>query len=273
VLVGNHSQVKEWFSFDSMHTSLLLGLVTTFFWIFCNGELSKLGFCSNPWSAAHTISLDTCWLQETTRTTEILKSNFSTVNNSTEFPDSPPYPWTHHPFCNFGEKPEKTFCVHTTTTFASGRGICFIGTSQSVQLISRNRVFHTTSSLRTYIPPYEVRHLPGRGYGLIANKTLFVEDEIMAHTPVIAVQAVIEDVLPKEEIWKLFRVGVERLPQQTRNMFNALQGDAGGDEVYDRFSTNAFELYDYGAVFPETAVSSNLNVRDWVLTEGVAVES
>jgi hypothetical protein len=90
----------------------------------------------------------------------------------------------------------------------------------------------------------------------------------MAHTPVIAVQAVLEDVMPKQELWRLFRVGIERLPQPTRSMFNALQGDAGGDEIYDRFTTNAFELYDYGAVFPETAVSSILSIGDWLLTGG-----
>jgi hypothetical protein len=83
----------------------------------------------------------------------------------------------------------------------------------------------------------------------------------MAHTPVVAVQAVIEDFVSQEELWKLFRVGIERLPGRTRDLFNALQGDAGGDEVYDRFSTNAFELYDYGAVFPETAVSMGIEIE------------
>jgi hypothetical protein len=238
-----------------MHTLLLVGLLTFPFLLLCNGEISNPGFCSNPWSAAHTLSLETCFFQKTNSIEKVI-SNLPLAINFTESANPPIHPWTRHPFCNSGVTPDTTFCVYTIDSFASGRGISFIGTPQSVQLISRNRIFHSPSEPKANDPPYEVRQLPDRGYGLLANKTMHVGHEIMAHTPVIAVQVVIEEVISREELWKLFRVGIDRLPQRTRDLFNALQGDAGGDEVYDRFSTNAFELYDYGAVFPETAVSA-----------------
>jgi hypothetical protein len=76
---------------------------------------------------------------------------------------------------------------------------------------------------------------------------------MLAHTPVIAMQTVMEDQVPKDELWRLFRVAVQQLPPPTREVFMALQGDAGGDEVYDHFVTNAFDVFDYAAVFPETA--------------------
>jgi hypothetical protein len=238
-----------------MLSFLPAGLFTFLFLCFSNGEILSPGFCSNPWSAAHMLSLETCFLRNAESIEKVI-SNLPLANNFTESTNLPIFPWTHHPFCNSGETPETTFCVYTIDSFARGRGISFIGTPQSVQLISRNRVFHSPSEVKAYDPPYEIRQLPGRGYGLLANETMHVGHEIMAHTPAIAVQAVIEEVIAKEELWNLFHVGIERLPPRTRDLFNALQGDAGGDEVYDRFITNAFELYDYGAVFPETAVSA-----------------
>jgi hypothetical protein len=222
-------------------------------------EYSVPGFCTNPWrTGLHSSALsNTCWIRGEpkayhlqTRVSEIAPSN-----NFTARLDAPTYPWTQHPICTATTPP---FCVYTKSDFFSGRGISIIGTAESVHLISRNRVFHQPS------PPsrnqdanlkYEVRQLPGRGLGLLANRALIIGDEIMAHPPAIVVQAMASEILAGKELWELFRVGVAQLPLETRNMFLALQGDAGGDDVYDRFTTNAFELFDYAAVFPETAVS------------------
>lgn len=38
------------------------------------------------------------------------------------------------------------------------------------------------------------------------------------------------------------------------NCFLALHGHFGGDPVYDRFSTNAFNVFNFAAICPETAV-------------------
>jgi hypothetical protein len=223
----------------------------------CHGAVSNGGFCSNPSYTAALTLLDTCWLREQSNSYS-LQSRLNTENPNTHgqtgaknltraAPNTPPpYPWTHHPICNsVNDAAETTFCVYTSTSFASGRGISIVGTPQSVELISRNRVFHTpptSTDMKSY-PPYVVQQLPGRGYGLLANTTLHVGDQVLAHTPVLAMQAILDDHLSKGELRSLFHVAVKQLPLRTREIFMALQGDSGGDEMYGRFTTNAFELY------------------------------
>jgi hypothetical protein len=227
-------------------------------------EYSAPGFCTNSWrTGPNSFALsNTCWIRGETESYDLQTEGNEIVplNNITARSDAPTHPWTQHPVCT-ATKP--TFCVYTNSNFFSGRGISIIGTPESVELISRNRVFYQPSFLnrsQNVNLKYELRQLPGRGFGLLANTALGVGDEVMAHPPVIAVQAIASENLAGKRLWELFRVGVEQLPAKTRNMFLALQGDAGGDEVYDRFTTNAFELFDYAAVFPETAVSLYLEI-------------
>jgi hypothetical protein len=253
---------------------LFLGLITSLFFALSDAEPSHVGLCSNPWSSLRILNLaHTCWLRESRNSLlvqpaedgkEFEVQNPTELNNFTKaFADAPSHPWSHHPICNSVESAAETkFCVYTSTNFATGRGISIVGTPQTVQAISRNRVFHiplNQTSKKNTFPPYEVKQLPGRGYGLIANTTVHNGYEIFAHTPIIALQNILDEHLSRDEkfrkeLWRLFRIAVEQLPQRTKDMFMALHGEAGGDEIYDRFTTNAFELYDYAAVFPETAV-------------------
>lgn len=182
--------------------------------------------------------------------------------NATVADSAPPLlPWTHHPICNDAKGAFATFfCVFTDANFAGGRGISLIGTPDSVELISRNRIFHPhldpdLTEPQSLTQPFEVRALPGRGFGLLANTTLQLGDRVLEHTPVIAVQSSAQDLLSQSDVWELFGKGVDQLPSATRDMLLALQGHDEGDEVYSRFTTNAFELFDYDALFPETAVS------------------
>lgn len=89
-------------------------------------------------------------------------------------------------------------------------------------------------------PPYEMRQLPGRGFGLIVNRTVQRGERIFAHTPILIAQAITETGLEKDEQSRLHKIAVERLPERSRDLFMALHGHFGGDPVYDRFSTNAF---------------------------------
>ena len=258
---------------ETMHYQFqILGLLSSFVTA-CNGDFINGKICSNPWYSKYAIGFhDRCWPGEETGAYALqsrgedgildLQDSTRIKNSTGVVSDAPPYPWTHHPVCSPAKSGAETiFCVYTDTNFAFGRGISVIGRPQSVELISRNHVFHLSPLMHAQatstnaLPPYKVQRLPGRGYGLLANTTLQVGDIILSYTPIIVVQSLISENLTKEELRRLFRLGIEQLPQRTWNMFMALQGDAGGDEMYGRFTTNAFEVYDYEALFPETAVS------------------
>ncbi|KAL6694819.1 hypothetical protein J3F84DRAFT_349099 [Trichoderma pleuroticola] len=106
-------------------------------------------------------------------------------------------------------------------------------------------------------PPFEEKELPGRGRGLIANKTLHRGDKIFAHTPILMLDGKIFGELETEEWLELEHAAVNNLPPKTKKKFSALYGSPVTDPVSDRIDTNAFVLelhgFTYYAVFPETA--------------------
>jgi hypothetical protein len=169
-----------------------------------------------------------------------------------------PYPWSFRPSCVFSKSLEINICAWTDTHFANGRGISIIATPESATAVAMNKIFRDRGLAKTansiFTPPYEIRPLAGRGLGLIANQTVQRGEKIFAHTPIVIAQAISETGLDEEDLYKLHRLAVERLPERSRKLFLALHGHFGGDPVYDRFSTNAFNVFDFAAIFPETAV-------------------
>ncbi|QDS67957.1 hypothetical protein FKW77_008975 [Venturia effusa] len=168
-----------------------------------------------------------------------------------------PHPWSYDPECIFSKSLQIDICVWTDINFAAGRGISIIATPDSATAVAKNKIFYDPDLASTansiFEPPYEIRQLPGRGFGLIANRTVHRGDKIFVHTPILIAQAITETGLEEEELFRLHRVAVERLPEGSRQLFMALHGHFGGDLVYDRFSTNAFNVFDFAAIFPETA--------------------
>lgn len=167
-------------------------------------------------------------------------------------------PWTEEPFCLPGQDAEQALCVYTDADFAQGRGISLITSQSSAQQVSKHTAFNYPEQLeegnRALNDVYEVRPLKDRGFGLVAKGKLGRGTRIFSHTPVIAAQLAAEK-LPDEELFPLLQVAVQRLPNETRKKFMALHGHFGGDEIYDKFQTNGFRVFDYAAVFPETSVS------------------
>jgi hypothetical protein len=169
-----------------------------------------------------------------------------------------PYSWSYDPMCIFSKSLEIDICVWTDMQFADGRGISIIATPESATAVAMNKIFRDPYLAKTansiFTPPYEIRHLLGRGFGLIANRTVQCGEQIFAHTPVLVAQAISETGLDDDDLFKLHRSAIKRLPERTRDLFLALHGHFGGDPIYDKFSTNAFNVFDFAAIFPETAV-------------------
>lgn len=109
-------------------------------------------------------------------------------------------------------------------------------------------------------PPFELREMPGKGRGLIANKTLHRGDQIFASTPLLITDPDTYQLVEDERI-ALHRQGVKELPFESQKKFWGLLDHFKGDPVEDRINTNAFEIsiddHMYHAVLPEIAMMNH----------------
>jgi hypothetical protein len=181
-------------------------------------------------------------------------SPISAVNSS--------YPWTAQSCRSSTE----SFCVFSSQDFAGGRGISILTTPDRAKNFQQLPAFVNAGALpgvnEQPSPPFEERELPGRGRGLIANKTLHRGDRIFAHTPILMFDGDSYEDLEKKEWLELEHIAVNNLPPKTKTLFSELYGRPVTDPVSDRIDTNAFQLRledtTYYAVFPEIAVSTCL---------------
>ncbi|EHK49401.1 hypothetical protein TRIATDRAFT_183670, partial [Trichoderma atroviride IMI 206040] len=167
-------------------------------------------------------------------------------------------PWTSQSDCRNNTE---TFCAFSSSSFAGGRGISILTTPGRIESLQQLAAFADADALsgvnEQLSPAFEEKELPGRGRGLIANKTLHRGDRIFAHTPILMLDGESFGDLEKEQWLELEHAAVNNLPLKTRTMFSALYGRPVTDPVSDRIDTNAFVLelneVTYYAVFPETA--------------------
>ncbi|KAF4311564.1 hypothetical protein GTA08_BOTSDO13026 [Botryosphaeria dothidea] len=140
------------------------------------------------------------------------------------------------------------------------RGIALLTTpSRAAEISSLDAFAHlkNQAGINLYSnPPFEERELPGRGKGLVANRTLNSGDRIFASTPILIIDEVV-DMLKKKDRLSLSYYALENLPAETQKRFWALAAHTGEDAFDDRVDTNAFgiEIADTEcwAVFPEIA--------------------
>lgn len=188
--------------------------------------------------------------------------------------------WSRTPTCIKHVDHSSTFCVYTSDTFASGRGISLFTTPEDAQRLVDLPAFVTPEEILRSAnndtdPPFEAKALPGRGIGLIANRELRRGDIIFSHTPVLVVSEDVFEVFHEHESDRdiFLNEAVERLPTSSRDSFMALHGHFGGDHVMDAINTNSFavnffegtgslfqaeediEDTDYTIVVPEVSVS------------------
>ncbi|KAF2193906.1 SET domain-containing protein [Zopfia rhizophila CBS 207.26] len=175
-------------------------------------------------------------------------------------PRSADFPWTFWPECYSNENTTEPLCAFSQHSFAGGRGVSMVTTSSDAYAMLKMPAFSDPSILTLVNdydnPPYEEHDFPGKGRGLVANKTLHRGDEIFASTPLLVMNPDAYE-LSTEERLKLAHRAVENLPEDTKAMFWKLLDHFKGDPVDDRINTNAFEVEIDGqtrhVVFPEIA--------------------
>jgi peptide methionine sulfoxide reductase MsrB len=177
-------------------------------------------------------------------------------------------PWTIAPTCLPDTTDGEKFCVFTFESFWGGRGITILTkpsiAKEMAELPAFTNPTNNTSSLSQNDPrdpPFIVAAIPGRGMGLIANRTIERGDLIKAHASVAifhndCVDKSFDDYLPHKE--ELMKLSVNQLPPYTRDLFLAMAAHNESEEPYiEKIYTNTFGE-DFGEeehslVVPETA--------------------
>jgi hypothetical protein len=174
---------------------------------------------------------------------------------------TPDFPWTFWPECFSVEDSEEPYCVFSDQTFASGRGI-FIVTTKTLAYAMREKAAFVDPQVLEAVnqhdfPPFIQHDFPGKGRGLLANKTLQRGSVIFASTPLLITDPDLHDLNNPERLALLHR-GVDTLPADSQTLFWKLMGHTDADAVDDRITTNNFEVSIDGisqsALFPEIAM-------------------
>lgn len=155
--------------------------------------------------------------------------------------------------------------VYSSPEFAHGRGISIVTTAEDMAQIQQlpafsKRDIYTKYNINKQIAqPFEERELPGRGKGLIANKTLHRGDRIFAHTPILIFHEDASATLDDDHWADVESCAVGALPPTSNKLFWQLFGQPSHGPAGGRINTNAFAIdiedTEHYAVFPEIAVS------------------
>lgn len=185
-------------------------------------------------------------------------------------------PWTTKPQCflsqNSADGVHEHYCIFTKKDFAEGRGITMITTPAIAAHVAKEPAFTNPDSIKGINdlvnppwgpPPYEMKSLPGRGFGMIANRTIFRGERLMQETPSFVYNRNLYTLFDDQDRIPLHWHGAHLLPEETRKELLALHKFHGGDEIDDLMRTNAFGAY-YGERFqlhnnmlPRISVSSS----------------
>lgn len=171
------------------------------------------------------------------------------------------FPWTFWPECYSNENTTEPVCVFSDQKFANGRGIFIVSTATLAYQMLQKPAFKDPNALSRINhhenPPFVQHEFPGKGRGLIANKTLHRGDQIFASTPLLITNPASYNLIESERL-RLAHRGVDTLPPHSQTSFWALLDHFKGDPVDDRINTNAFEIEIDGvgqyAVLPEIAM-------------------
>jgi hypothetical protein len=167
-------------------------------------------------------------------------------------------PWSFKPQCmrgpDLGPGTDNKYCIFTSQEFSEGRGITLFTTEALAAEIASKPAFakpETIKGINNLVdppwgpPPYDKKTLPGRGFGMIANRTIFRGERIMQETPSLVYNRDIFTTFGDEDRYPLQWHGVYQLPIETREELLNLHKQHGGDEIDDVMRTNAFGAY-YG---------------------------
>ncbi|KAL2188368.1 SET domain-containing protein [Thermothelomyces heterothallicus CBS 203.75] len=186
--------------------------------------------------------------------------------------------WTHSSPCLQGRYAEQPICVFTDTTFADGRGISLVTTPQRARYLASKPAFTRPETVRginqdlnrTVPAKYEMRHIPGKGMGLIATSHIRRGDLIVANTASLMIDYRAFNELSKREYTSLQAAAVSHLPSFHADRLLALSAHVtdtshlAREELIEKIAaTNSFDIdpdeddpdqhHSFFVLFPEIA--------------------
>lgn len=229
---------------DSIHNALTLGI--------CRSPLLPLSFppLTNPICS----------------TGDLLDEKYTGAQHLTDESS----PWTSITNCIRNGTGPTEYCIFYAGTFANNRGISIITTPERAKVLQKlpaltnpDITAHVNRDLDPdYVPVYNRVHVPGKGVGLTAARTLHRGDRIMSSTPTIIIDYGFFDTIPKQSIYETQAAAIELLPHDHRQAFLNLSSHSETvnylEKVDKILATNAFDIdadeYDndqFYVVFPE----------------------
>ena len=159
--------------------------------------------------------------------------------------------------CLISNQSAEHYCLYSSSTFATHRGLSVLATPKTMTHLLDLPAFSSPTSPTGVNdepnPPYQASHLPGKGIGLVANRTLHRGDRIFSKTPLYMVENGVYGVFELHARIPIQQRAIERLPRHSSQAFTNLCGHWGGDHVEDVINTNAFIVDSWEHTEKETA--------------------
>lgn len=133
----------------------------------------------------------------------------------------------------------REYCVYSNRHFSGG--IVVITNSENAKGISELPDV-TLSSGPGSPPPFYATEIPGKGIGLVANRTIERGEPIMVWQPTFMVHAALSRDVSPEEHRRLLDAALLKLPAARRRAFSRQLGQFGGHRVSDILLTNTFQM-------------------------------
>jgi hypothetical protein len=122
-------------------------------------------------------------------------------------------------------------------------GIVLVTTKANADLVAK---FPTTArhplGMAENPPPFYTAEVPGKGIGLVANRTIKRGERIMAWQPTVIVHRQFIEKLGKEDQYRMLDMAITKLPANKRRAFMKQLGQFGGHKVSDILFTNSFQM-------------------------------
>ncbi|KAJ4394754.1 SET domain-containing protein 5 [Gnomoniopsis smithogilvyi] len=129
------------------------------------------------------------------------------------------------------------YCVYSHRRFAGG--IVVITNRENAKRISN---LPETTGTRTGPPPFYATEVPGKGTGLVANRTIKRGEPIMTWQPTFMIHRKLTDDLEPDDLRYILDAALNKLPAPRRRAFLQQLGQFGGHRVSDILLTNAFQM-------------------------------
>lgn len=169
-------------------------------------------------------------------------------------------PWTHRPYCA-----DTNYCVFTNSMFQGNHGVSIITTPEiaasSVGLHTAiNAAQNSRPSQVESDPPYEVREMPGMGFGMVATRKIRHGETLMVDYTSVVVDTDFPGRVNRDKGHKLLRRAMEQLPNSDGVLSLARSSKSGAPIPEDVMRTNTFGMHisdmDRMALFPTISVSN-----------------